>query len=131
MNTVSVKSRMSKLHNSAARVITGSFDAVSREKREINDKVLRKTLLRAQSVSEAREMQKVLASPSDSLFAIDPDVGFTSFDWPKEDSKLAKQAIKNTQKITSTSRGSWSAAIRKLYWTAVRQFLCVLPVPWM
>jgi hypothetical protein len=99
MSTVSVKSPRSKLHKSAARVITQSFDAVSREKREINDKVLRKTLLRAQSASEEREMQKVLASPSDSLFAIDPAVGFTSFDWPKEDSKLVKQAIKNTQKI--------------------------------
>jgi hypothetical protein len=99
MSTVSAKRTRSKLHKTAAKAITQSFDSVSREKREINDKVLRKTLLRAQSVSEEREMQKVLVSPSECLFTIDPAVGFTSFDWPKEDSKLVKQAIKNTQKI--------------------------------
>jgi hypothetical protein len=99
MSIFSLDRPRSIVHKTAAKTITQSIDAVSRERREINDKVLRKTLLRVQSLSEARDMLKVLASPSGSLFTIDPAVGFTSFGWPAEDSKLVKQANKKTQKI--------------------------------
>jgi hypothetical protein len=99
MSKVETKNTRSALHKKVANLITTSFDAVSREKRQSNDKLLRSTVLRGKDVAESGQLKEITAGGSSTLFTIDPDVGFTKFEWPKSESALVKRAISNTQKI--------------------------------
>ena len=99
MEKVKNRSIVSRVHQTLARAITTSFDAVPREQRELNDRILRRTLLAKRDISESHLMKTLLSKDAPPLFTIDPQTGFTQFSWPKDSQPLVKEAIANTQKI--------------------------------
>jgi len=114
MTTVTPKKSSLNFHKTAAKFITDSFDAVSRENREFNDRLLRGTILRSRTASESQSMRSVLSSGVPSLFTIDPDIGFTSFEWPADQVALVKKAIKNTQKIKEQDKWEGKSYFRSM-----------------
>ena len=105
---------VSRAHQIGGRVITRTFDGVSREERMRNDKFLRASLLALKNRREKETLATVLDSPEELLFEIDPHQGFTRFEWPKAQLPLVKRAIKNTQEASQADSWSGKSYFRSL-----------------
>lgn len=109
-----VNSARTSIQKTAAQIITRSVDAIPHSKRVRNDRILRASILSAKDSSERRQLAKVLTGSEEPLFHIDPDLGFTRFEWPESHVDLVKQSIKNARDASKADSWSGKSYFRSL-----------------